>query len=239
MDGKWSPPSPERCLLSPPRPAPPPPDLECVFQIKMGLGVRWYAFSLGDGTDVIRSDLLPFARITVLEGLWFPTQPGLLIFMLALAFFTVESERWGRHILFVYRCLYFTTATSGICLLQPVIPSRVCVWSSEGLGGGTDCLQEFKLDIWFVGQRWVHWAFPFYFNSRLIFISLIKLACEKVMAMHYRKRILTLIAMLLWTVLQLGLYSSLFCDLHISFVACWAVISMKEISLYVVWDHWH
>ena len=34
----------------------------------------------------------------------------------------------------------------------------------------------------------------------LIFISLIKRACEKVMAMRCRKRILSFIAMLLWTV---------------------------------------
>ena len=83
-----------RAVSFTPHHPPPPPDLECVFQIKMGLGVHWYAFSLGDGTDVIRSDLLPFARITVLEGLWFRTQPGLLIFMLSLAFllFKVEDE---------------------------------------------------------------------------------------------------------------------------------------------------
>lgn len=29
------------------------------------------------------------------------------------------------------------------------------------------------------------------------------------------------------------------CDLHISLLACWAVISVKEISLYIMRGRWH
>lgn len=65
-------------------------DLECVFQIKMGLGAVGMLF-LWVMAQTIRQRLSRqicylLHESLCLEGLWFPTQPGLLIFMLTLAF---------------------------------------------------------------------------------------------------------------------------------------------------------
>lgn len=68
------------------------------------------------------------------------------------------------------------------------------MWSSEGLGGGTDCK---NLSLIFNLLNRDGFTELSHFNCKLIFISLIKRACEKVMAMRCRKRILSFIAMLL------------------------------------------
>ena len=67
--------------------------------------------------------------------------------MLALAFLLLEVKDEADIFCLCIDNLYFKTATSGICALQPVLPSRVCVLLTEGGGGETHCLQEFKLDI--------------------------------------------------------------------------------------------
>lgn len=74
----------------------PPLDLECVFQIKMGLGAAGMLF-LWVMAQTIRHRLSGqicylLHESLCLKGLWFPTQPGLLIFMLTLAFLLMKVE---------------------------------------------------------------------------------------------------------------------------------------------------
>lgn len=149
MDGKLSLPSRDQPFI--------PPGSGIRVSEKAGFGSRWSAVSLGAAGLLflwVMAETLS-GRICYLlpESLTVPWQsvlphlggsaglkagPGSLI---------VGSERWGRHILLVFRYLYFKTATSSICVLQPVLPSKVCVLLAEG--GGGDSLSP-RISAWYL-----------------------------------------------------------------------------------------